>query len=120
MMAFFFGCRKREHDYHYGEEFEARKEEGTLSLFEVAFSRDQAQKVYVQHKIKERGREIWEMIQLGGYFFISGSASQMPTDVRKTVLEILQTEGGLTSSEEAENLLKKLELTGRFATETWQ
>jgi len=118
-LAFFFGCRKQSQDFHYGPEWESYCSNGTLSIFEVAFSRDQPQKVYVQHKITERSKEVWQMLEKGGYIFVSGSASQMPNDVRKAIQNIVSKESGV-DLDQAENYLKRLELLGRYATETWQ
>ena len=68
----FFGCRSIKEDYIYQEEFEGFKDEGVLSDLQVAFSRDQAQKVYVQHKLKEVGATVWSLLEKQGYFYVCG------------------------------------------------
>ena len=62
----YFGCRREEEDYLYREELEGHLAEGTLTRLRLAFSRAQAAKVYVQHRIREDAAELWEMLQRGG------------------------------------------------------
>ena len=68
----FFGCRHRNEDYIYQEELEGYREGGVLSDLQVAFSRDQPEKVYVQHLLKKSGAVIWALLEKQGYFYICG------------------------------------------------
>ena len=68
----YFGCRHKKEDYIYEEELESYCEKGVLSQLNVAFSRDQAKKVYVQHKMMESGETIWRMLEKQGYFYVCG------------------------------------------------
>lgn len=67
-----FGCRHKNEDYIYEEELEGYRDDGVLSQLHVAFSRDQAHKVYVQHILKRIGADIWAMLEKQGYFYVCG------------------------------------------------
>lgn len=84
----------------------------------VAFSRDQGQKVYVQHKIRENRKLVWRLLQSGAAIFISGSANKMPAQVTSAFEEIIASEAGI-SREAAIRWLKQMELKGRFSVEAW-
>lgn len=70
--AFFFGCRHQEKDYLHKEDWEELVSQGILQVFDPAFSRDQKQKIYVQHKIKQHSKVLWEYIQKGAFIYVSG------------------------------------------------
>lgn len=73
-MVLYFGCRKRDEDYLYREELEQYLADGTLSKLYLAFSRDQAEKVYVTHLLRQNKDEVWDLIgQKNGHFYICGS-----------------------------------------------
>lgn len=86
--------------------------------FFVAFSRDQAQKVYVQHKIQEEGIKVWNFLKSGAWVYVAGSATKMPADVMSTLEEVISREGGF-SKESASRWLKQLEKIGRYHVEAW-
>ncbi|XP_060697241.1 NADPH-dependent diflavin oxidoreductase 1 [Hemiscyllium ocellatum] len=114
----FFGCRGKSKDFFCRAEWEELNQKGLLTLI-TAFSRDQEDKIYVQHRIKENGSLIWKLIQNEqAYFYIAGNAKMMPTQVTDSLKSIFQSEGGL-SEPESEQLLVELERCGRFQTETW-
>ena len=92
----FFGDQKRATDYLYGPEFEAMKEKGLLTKIDLAFSRDQAEKIYVQDRIRENGAEFWKWLQEGAYFYICGDAKRMAKDVHQALIQVAQTHGGLS------------------------
>ncbi len=68
----FFGCRKRSDDFIYEDELLSHKEDGVLTSVHVAFSRDQNEKVYVQHKMKDNGEEVWNILENQGFFYVCG------------------------------------------------
>ncbi|XP_072344212.1 NADPH-dependent diflavin oxidoreductase 1 isoform X1 [Scyliorhinus torazame] len=114
----FFGCRGKSKDFFCRKEWEELNQEGFLTLC-TAFSRDQDDKIYVQHRIKEKGPLIWNLIQKEqAYFYIAGNAKMMPTQVTDALKSIFQSEGGLSEAE-SEHLLVELDRCGRFQTETW-
>eukprot|EP01126_Amoeba_proteus_P053876 TRINITY_DN6590_c0_g1_i8.p1 TRINITY_DN6590_c0_g1~~TRINITY_DN6590_c0_g1_i8.p1 ORF type:complete len:348 (+),score=83.99 TRINITY_DN6590_c0_g1_i8:1347-2390(+) len=116
----FFGCRKRNCDFLYSEEWKQFQEEGVLTHFHVAFSRDQPQKIYVQDLMvrEESRKQIWSCVTAGGCFFISGRSDNMPKQVRQALLSILHSEGNFTV-EQAQKYWISMEQQNRFMTETW-
>ena len=114
----FFGNPHRETDFIYQEQIEAWEENGVLSKLDLAFSRDQAQKIYVQDKMLESGAELWQWLEGGAYFYVCGDASRMAKDVDKALHTIAQTHGGL-SEEEAVNYFKGLKAEKRYARDVY-
>ncbi|KNC96604.1 uncharacterized protein SPPG_08188 [Spizellomyces punctatus DAOM BR117] len=114
----FFGCRYREKDYIYQSEFEQYEKDGSLSLV-AAFSRDQEDKIYVQHRIKEHSALVYQKVfNQNGYVLLSGNALRMPIDVADALAECLVIEGGM-ERQQAEKFVKDLEKEGRFQQECW-
>ena len=92
----FFGDQKRATDFLYEEEWQVHLERGQLSRLDVAFSRDQVEKVYVQDRMRQNAAELWRWLQAGAYFFVCGDAKRMAKDVDAALHEIAVTQGGLT------------------------
>ncbi|XP_056394205.1 NADPH-dependent diflavin oxidoreductase 1 [Hyla sarda] len=114
----FFGCRGKTKDFYYKEEWEALEKTGLLQLF-TAFSRDQEDKIYVQHRIKENGAYLWQLISnKQASFYIAGNAKSMPNQVTDALKSVFQSEGQMSAAE-AEQYLAMLEKCGRFQSETW-
>ena len=97
----FFGDRNRATDFLYEEEINAWRERGVLHRLDTAFSRDQAEKVYVQHRMLENGADIWRWLAEGGYFYVCGDAARMAKDVDDALHRIVKVEGGKTDEEAA-------------------
>lgn len=114
----FFGCRQKSKDFYCQAEWEELVTKGFLMLF-TAFSRDQEEKVYVQHRIRENGQLLWELLNgQSAHIYLAGNAKQMPAAVAEALQSVLQLEGGLSPSE-AEEYLSALERSQRFQSETW-
>jgi sulfite reductase (NADPH) flavoprotein alpha-component len=92
----FFGDQKKASDFLYEAEFAEMKRKGLLTRFDTAFSRDQAEKIYVQNRMQENGAEFWKWLQEGAYFYICGDAKRMAKDVHQMLITIAQEHGGLS------------------------
>lgn len=113
----YFGCRNKSHDYIYQEELEAWQEEGLLDL-RVAFSRDQAEKRYVTHLLRESGEYVWQLLDQGGHLYVCGDAKMMAKDVRNIIVEICKTHGSMNDAE-SDAFVKKLETQKRYSADVW-
>ncbi|MGY2138666.1 molybdopterin-dependent oxidoreductase [Pseudomonas reactans] len=91
----FFGEQHAASDFYYQDELQGMQRDGLLSHLSLAFSRDQAQKVYVQDRIREQGAELWRWLQDGARLYICGDASHMAKDVDQALRQVAQTHGGL-------------------------
>lgn len=105
----FFGDRNASTDFIYREEIEAMQSSGLLTRLDLAFSRDQEEKIYVQDRMKQNGAELWAWLEQGGYFFVCGDAYRMAKDVDKALHEVIQKHGNKTLLEAVDyvNQLKK-------------
>ena len=98
----FFGNPHFTQDFLYQVELQDYLKRGVLSKLDVAFSRDQAKKVYVQDKLLAKGAEVWSWLAQGAHLYICGDGSKMAKDVHQALLQIAQTQGGLTEEAAAE------------------
>ena len=105
----FFGDQTRSSDYIYEGELAALKDSGVLSRLDLAFSRDQDEKIYVQHKMSEHGKDLFEWLENGGYFYVCGDATRMAKDVDQALCDIASKWGNLTADQAREyvNNLKR-------------
>lgn len=115
----FFGCRHESRDFLYADELSDYVRMGGLKLI-TAFSRDQAdRKVYVQDRLTEHGREIWEEIDAGGaHVYVCGDAGKMAADVHSALLQIFQKNGQLSPAE-ADKYMAHLEKEHRYQRDVW-
>jgi sulfite reductase (NADPH) flavoprotein alpha-component len=97
----FFGEQRRASDFFYEDELTGYQRDGLLRL-DLAFSRDQAQKVYVQHRMREQASDIWAWLEDGAEFFVCGDKERMAADVDRELLQIIQTAGGRTEDQARE------------------
>ncbi|KAI1903538.1 hypothetical protein AGOR_G00028220 [Albula goreensis] len=115
----YYGCRHRNEDYLYQEELEEFERAGVLTQLNVAFSRDQAQKVYVQHLLKQNKDHLWKLIHTeNAHIYICGDARNMARDVQTAFYEIGEEVGGLTRTQ-AVDYIKKLMTKGRYSQDVW-
>jgi len=104
----FFGDQRQSLDFLYEDEFAAWQTSGLLTKLSTAFSRDQAQKVYVQDRMKENAAELWSWLQKGAYFYVCGDAKRMAKDVHQTLIAIAQEHGGMSLEAATEYIEKTL------------
>jgi sulfite reductase (NADPH) flavoprotein alpha-component len=93
----FFGEQRAATDFYYRDELEALQREGFLHRLDTAFSRDQAEKVYVQHRMAEQGAALWSWLEEGAHFYVCGDASRMAKDVDAALKAVVQRHGGMSS-----------------------
>jgi sulfite reductase (NADPH) flavoprotein alpha-component len=98
----FFGDQRAATDFMYRDELETLKRDGVLTRLDTAFSRDQAEKIYVQDRMREQGRELFAWLEAGAHFYVCGDANRMAKDVDAALHEIVQTAGGRTKEQAAE------------------
>ena len=115
----FFGSQHHHCDFAYGDEFEAFKKEGILTRLDCAWSRDQPEKIYVQHRLMENAAEIWKWLDAeGAHFFVCGDARRMAKDVDATLRKIVQEQGD-KNFEEANEYIEKLKSDKRYKRDVY-
>lgn len=114
----FFGDRRFTTDFLYQIEWQKFHKEALLTRLDVAFSRDQQDKVYVQHRLKEHAQELYRWIEEGAYVFVCGDANRMAHDVHAALIEIIAGQGG-KSHEDAEHLLMQMIKEKRYQRDTY-
>jgi sulfite reductase (NADPH) flavoprotein alpha-component len=98
----FFGDQKAETDFLYRNELEAMLRDSTLTRLDTAFSRDQADKIYVQHRMREHARELYSWLEAKAHFYVCGDASRMARDVDAALHEVVQQQRACTADHAAE------------------
>ena len=114
----FFGERHFSSDFLYQVEWQKHLKKGYLEKIDLAFSRDQEEKIYVQHKLKEQQEELFLWLENGASFYLCGDMKYMAKDVHSTLLEIIQSQGGMTE-EKAKEYFKKLKKDKRFQADVY-
>jgi sulfite reductase (NADPH) flavoprotein alpha-component len=114
----FFGDRSFETDFLYQQEWLDLRKQGVLTRIDVAFSRDQTDKVYVQHRMRERGAELWAWLQQGAHFYVCGDAKRMAGDVHAALLDIVREHGGC-SEEQAIEYVSQMQRERRYQRDVY-
>ncbi|ASE61252.1 sulfite reductase [Chryseobacterium indologenes] len=114
----FFGDRNFVSDFLYQAELQDFIKTGSLTHLDLAFSRDTAEKVYVQHKLQQKAREVFYWLEGGASVYVCGAREPMSRDVEETLLNIIQNEGKKTK-EQALHYLEEMELSGRYAKDVY-
>ena len=114
----FFGNQKFTDDFLYQAEWLQYRKSGLLTRYDVAWSRQENEKVYVQHKLRERAQDIWEWLQRGAHIYVCGDAGKMARDVEQALLDIV-TEQGKLSSEDADEYLSELRQQQRYQRDVY-
>ncbi len=112
-----FGAQRFASDFLYQAEWLKARKDGRLARIDLAFSRDQAQKIYVQHRLREQGRELLAWLRGGAHLYVCG-AIQMGRDVHAALIDVFRTHGGL-SAEDAEAELRTLQQQGRYSRDVY-
>jgi sulfite reductase (NADPH) flavoprotein alpha-component len=114
----FFGDRTLRSDSLYQTEWLDWRKRGVLHRLDVAFSRDRSEKVYVQHRIRERGREIYAWLREGAHLYVCGDAQHMAPDVEAALLEVVRAHGRL-DAEQASEFLLELQRARRYQKDVY-
>ncbi|MEC2077773.1 sulfite reductase subunit alpha [Metabacillus fastidiosus] len=114
----FFGDQHSEKDFLYEAELEKYQKEGILTKLDTAFSRDTEKKVYVQHKMLENSKELYQWLQDGAHFYVCGDKEKMAKDVHETLITIIEQEGNI-SREEAEAQLTAMQKEKRYQRDVY-
>lgn len=114
----FFGEQHFTTDFLYQTEIQNWFETGVLTKICTAFSRDQAQKVYVQHRMMEHGTEFFEWLQSGSYLYVCGTKDPMSIDVEKTIVQIIEKFGEMPN-EQAVQYLETMKEEGRYEKDVY-
>ena len=114
----FFGERNRRSDFLYQVEWQQWLKDGVLSRLDVAFSRDSAEKVYVQHRLLEQARELYRWLEEGAHLYVCGDEKNMSRDVHEALIQVIGREGDL-SWEEAEDYLRHLSAEHRYQKDVY-
>ncbi|WP_348761244.1 assimilatory sulfite reductase (NADPH) flavoprotein subunit [uncultured Salinisphaera sp.] len=114
----FFGAQHFRTDFYYQTDWLRWREDGLLTRMDVAFSRDQADKIYVQHKIREAGAELYKWIEAGATIYVCGDANAMAADVHDALTDIIGEQAGI-NAEEAAGYLKNLQKEKRYQRDVY-
>ncbi|ROO26791.1 assimilatory sulfite reductase (NADPH) flavoprotein subunit [Salinisphaera japonica] len=114
----FFGAQHFRTDFYYQTDWLRWREEGLLTRMDVAFSRDQADKIYVQDKIREAGAEVYQWIEDGATVYVCGDANAMAADVHDALLDVIGEQAGI-NAEDAAGYLKNLQKEKRYQRDVY-
>ena len=114
----FFGDQTRASDFIYEQELIEMQAAGVLTRLDLAFSRDQKEKVYVQNKMHEHGAELYQWLENGGYFYVCGDATRMAKDVDQALCDIIAAQGSL-SSDKAKEYVNNLKREKRYLRDVY-
>jgi len=113
-----FGAQTFTDDFLYQTEWQSQLKSGLLTRLDVAFSRDQEQKIYVQDRLREQAKELFAWLEQGAYFYICGDATRMAKDVHSALLDVVAEQGGYTQ-EQAEAYLEDLRKAKRYQKDVY-
>jgi sulfite reductase (NADPH) flavoprotein alpha-component len=114
----FFGDQRRATDFLYEEQLTGWQKSGALSRFDLAFSRDQEKKVYVQDRMMENAAELWSWLEDGAHFYVCGDASRMAKDVDATLHKVVETIGG-KNADDSKAYVAKLKSDKRYQRDVY-
>ena len=114
----FFGARHFDTEFLYQLEWQQALKDGRLNRLDLAFSRDQVRKIYVQDRLREQAADLWSWLQGGASLYVCGDATRMAPDVHAALLDVAQQQGGL-EVEAAEAWLAELAATKRYLRDVY-
>jgi len=114
----FYGHQRRAHDFLYEEEFAAMQASGALTRLSLAWSRDTAEKFYVQDRLRQVGAEIWQWLAEGAHVYVCGDAKRMARDVERALVDVV-AQWGARSTDEAIAFVAGLKKAGRYQADVY-
>ncbi len=114
----FFGHQRSNYDFFYEDELVAMRSAGVLTRLTLAWSRDDKEKIYVQHRMRQVGRDLWAWLADGAYVYVCGDAQRMAKDVERTLIDVIAEQGARTPAE-AIAFLAELKKQGRYQTDVY-
>ncbi|PWV99311.1 NADPH-dependent sulfite reductase flavoprotein alpha-component [Paenibacillus cellulosilyticus] len=113
-----FGEQREASDFYYRDELMELQKTGYLHRLSLAFSRDQEKKIYVQHRMREEGKELWSWLERGAYFYVCGDASRMAHEVHSALKDIIQEHGGM-NEEQSESYIQQMIRSKRYKRDVY-
>ncbi len=114
----FFGDQKAAGDFLYESELKQYQKDGVLTRLDLAFSRDQAEKVYVQDRMRDNGAELWAWLQKGAHFYVCGDAKRMASDVDKALRQLVADHSGMPAAD-ADRYVSEMVRAGRYQRDVY-
>ncbi len=114
----FFGHQRRDYDFFYEEELVAMRAAGHLTRLTLAWSRDGKEKTYVQHRMREVGRDLWSWLNDGAHLYVCGDALRMAKDVENALTDIVAEQSGRNAAEAAK-FIAELKASGRYQADVY-
>lgn len=114
----FFGDQHRQSDFIYEDELGKMSRDGVLTRLDLAFSRDQAEKIYVQTRMRQNGKALYQWLEEGGHFYVCGDATRMAKDVDDALHQIVIDEAGI-SAEAASDYVNRLKREKRYLRDVY-
>jgi sulfite reductase (NADPH) flavoprotein alpha-component len=114
----YFGHQRSDYDFFYEDELKAMRKTGHLGRLTLAWSRDGDDKIYVQHRMREEGRDLWAWIERGAHIYVCGDALRMAKDVERALIDVV-AEHGKRSAEDAARYVAKLKKNDRYQLDVY-
>jgi sulfite reductase (NADPH) flavoprotein alpha-component len=114
----YFGHQRSDYDFFYEDELKAIRKNRHLTRLTLAWSRDGAEKIYVQHRMRDEGRDLWEWISRGAHIYVCGDALRMAKDVERALIDVI-AEHGKRSPEDAARFVAELKKHDRYQVDVY-
>jgi sulfite reductase (NADPH) flavoprotein alpha-component len=114
----YFGHQRSDYDFFYEDELKAMRASGHLSRLTLAWSRDSDEKIYVHHRMRDDGRDIWDWISKGAHIYVCGDALRMAKDVERALIDIVAAHGK-RSPEDAARFVADLKKNDRYQADVY-
>ena len=114
----YFGHQRSDYDFFYEDELKAMRKSGHLTRLTLAWSRDGKEKIYVQHRMRDDGRDLWDWISRGAHIYVCGDALRMAKDVERALVDVV-AEHGKRSAEDAARYVAELKKNDRYQADVY-